>query len=187
VREALRKLEAEELVIRSSSGFSVVAERTLEDMLQAFHVRIALECYSVRLATASASDEQLSRLREFGPEIHSMGEKDEFEGKKQRGAHFHQAIVELTGNARIAKLLNDIIEYTDLYRQRLYREPQFLDENLVNHRQILEAMRSRDEDQAASLMREHLSASMEIVRTLWEQDHRPELHREEVEVRDHMR
>ncbi len=182
VREALRMLEAEGLVLRKSNGYIVVVERSLEDMIQAFHVRIALETYAVRLVASSATDEQLLSLGEPSPDVHSLLERDKFEGQKQQGAHFHGMIIELTGNARIAKLLNDIIEYIDLYRQRLYHVPSYLEENLVTHRQILEALRSRDEDQAAALMREHLRASMEIIRTLWEQDHPPQLPREEVEA-----
>ena len=185
VREALRKLEAEGLVNRSTSGYSAVVERTLEDMLEAFHVRIALECYAVRLAAASATEEQLRRLEEFDSENHSPQVNDEVEGKKRQGAHFHHGIVELTGNVRIAKLLSEIIEYIDVYRQRLYQEPQFMEENIVTHQQIMEALRSHDEDRAASLMREHLRSSMEIIRTLWEKDHLPESHTEEVEGRDH--
>jgi len=171
VREALRMLEAEGLVIRKSSGYIVVVERSLEDMLQAFHVRIALETYAVRLITVSATEEQLRNLGETRLEVQSLLERDKFEGQKQQGAHFHETIVELTGNTKIAKLLNDIIEYIDLYRQRLYHVPSYLEENLVTHQEILEAIRARDEDQAAALMREHLRASMEIIRMLWEQDH----------------
>ena len=180
VREALRMLEAEGLVIRTSSGYGVVVERSLEDMLDAFHVRIALECYAVRLVATSATDEQLRGLAEVDRDVHSMAARGQFEGLKQQGADFHHRIVELTGNNRISRLFNDIIEYVDLYRQRLYKVPRFLEENLVTHHQILEALHSHDEDRAAALMREHLRASMEIIRALWEQDHGPQPSRKEV-------
>jgi DNA-binding GntR family transcriptional regulator len=178
VREALRMLEGEGLVVRTGSGYGVVVERSLDDMLEAFHVRIALECYAVRLVATSASEAQLLCLVEADRDVQSLVERERFEELKQYGADFHQRIIELTGNNRIIRLFRDIIEYIDLYRQRLYKMPQFLEQNLVTHHQILQALRSRDEDKAAALMREHLRSSMEIVRALWEQDHRPQTCRE---------
>lgn len=184
VREALRMLEAEGLVVRTSSGYGVVVERSLEDMLDAFHVRIALECYAVRLVATSATAEQLRSLADIDRDVHSRAARGQFESLKQQGADFHHRIVELTGNNRISRLFNEIIEYVDLYRQRLYKVPQFLEKNMVTHHQIQDALHSRDEDRAAALMREHLRASMEIIRALWEQDHGHQLPGKELDPQD---
>lgn len=167
VREAIRMLEAEGLVERLSNGHSIVAERSLEDMIDAFHARIALETYTVRLAADMLSEEDLAQLEQHCTEYEQMSADRNSEGMWRTGNKFHQAIADLTGNQRINDYLLEIEEHTNIYRERLYHSPQYMQLNTASHRDILNALRARDGVLAQELMREHLMYALTILQTLW--------------------
>lgn len=59
VREALRQLETEGLVTIEPNRGAVVASVSLDDVLEMLDIRIALECYALRLAIPQMAEEDL--------------------------------------------------------------------------------------------------------------------------------
>lgn len=169
VREALKSLEAAGLVKRLANGHVVTAERSLEDMIEAFHLRIALETYAVRLATAAITEAQLGALEQMCDEYDALDD-DDGDRMMQLGEEFHNAIVEISGNRHIVRHVRDIYEYTSIYRERLFHSPRKIQTNTITHRDILEAMRDRDGRRSQQLMEEHLMYAFNILKTLWDTD-----------------
>lgn len=67
VREAIRVLEKEGLVLVDEKSKVVVYEPTMRDVEEIYFCRMALESFAVRLATEVASDEQMEQL--FNEEV----------------------------------------------------------------------------------------------------------------------
>jgi DNA-binding GntR family transcriptional regulator len=63
IREALKVLDREGLIVISPNKGAVVAEWSLQDLLDAYDVRILLEIYSVELATQRAAESCVAELR----------------------------------------------------------------------------------------------------------------------------
>jgi DNA-binding GntR family transcriptional regulator len=169
IREALITLEAAGLVRRLDNGHLVAVERSLEDMISAFHFRIALESYAAGLAAQVASEAQLDELEEKCAEfeIISSGQPYDREQLMTVGEEFHHVLVEMAGNPHISRHVSEIRDYTSSYRERLFRLPTALETNAVSHRDILNALRARDSQEARQLMDDHLSYALDLLKQLW--------------------
>lgn len=169
IREAIRMLEVEGLLLRHSKGRSVVAERSLDSMVEAFQVRIALESHAIRLATQKISEKQLDELDTLCGRIEGYQSEGDWDRLIELSIEFHGAILQIAGNARITKYIREINDHINVYRERLYRSPLIAQPDTISHRAIVEALRSRNEDRAQALMREHLKQSLDYLWSLWEE------------------
>lgn len=170
VREALKTLEASGLVRRQDNGHLVPTDRSLADMIEAFHFRMALESYAAGMTAKTISERQLSALEEKCEAFEALEDADNFDGNSlmQLGQDFHDLIVTFSDNQHIIRHVRDINEYTSIYRQRLFRAPRRLEGNLVSHRDILEAIRARDSERARHLMETHLTYALNLLTELWQ-------------------
>ncbi len=167
VREAIRMLEAKGLVTHLINGHGVVADRSLNSMIDIFHVRIALESYAARLAAEKISEKQLVIAEGMCDESKYIHKRNDSKELKKLGNDFHNAILEFAGNPQIKKHIYEILELIDIYRDRLYDSPSGVQSNIHTHSAIVEALRAHDGNAAEELMRKHLLISLDNLRTLW--------------------
>jgi DNA-binding GntR family transcriptional regulator len=167
VREALRMLEAEGLVERGPSGRVAAAARSLDDMLDAFEARVALESYTARLVARKATQAQLEQLEAIWCRITQMAEDKDRRRLVEATTEFHVTLREIGGNPRINAYIREINNHIRVYRSLLHRSALPVETQGQSHRLVLDALCSRDEDIAGAAMREHLLRSMEILRSLW--------------------
>lgn len=156
IREAIRKLELEGLVLmipRKGAEVAKISEKHLRDVLE---VRRCLEELAVELACQRMDEEQVKKLEKAhetfieavkGKDMMRMAECDEA---------YHDVIYEGTGNQRLIQLLNNIRE--QMYRYRLeYIKDAGKRQILVHeHEQILQAIRMHHVNEAKSAIREHI-------------------------------
>lgn len=159
VREALTLLETEGFVeITPRRGASVVVVSPAE-ALDLFEVRGMLEGLSARLAARSATAEELDRLGRIIDE----GSQAISENGGPRIARLHQQFhIELanaSGNAYLADLESSLpgkIEW--IYNSILRTRAQI---SWPEHAEILQAVKSGDEDRAEAVTRRHVRQSAE--------------------------
>ncbi len=118
VREAIRKLELEGLVLMIPRKGAEVAEITRQDMEDVLEVRTALEELAVKDACDHITDAQLSELKKASNEF----KKALLEGKDlvtcaDADMHFHDVILSATNNRRLIQMLNNLSE--QMYRYRM--------------------------------------------------------------------
>jgi DNA-binding FadR family transcriptional regulator len=170
VREAMRVLEGEGYVEtrRGATGGVIVLDRVrteerlgpyiralLPQMEEIFEFRRVVEGAACRLAAERRTDEHLANL-----EAACRVLEDGLEMRRFRAAdsQFHLGIAEAAGN----RWMRDAVERA---RAALWMPVDPLVENvfgstLKHHRQILEAIRARDADEAERLMAEHLDLTL---------------------------
>jgi DNA-binding GntR family transcriptional regulator len=170
VREALKTLEAAGLVRRLSNGHLVPVERSLEDMIEAFHYRIALETYAAGLTAQIITGDQLETLEEKCVEFEEAETAHPYDGDRlmKLGEEFHNLVVEYSGNTHIVKHAHDIYAYTSIYRVRLFRSSQHLEYNAVSHRDIVKAIRAGNSARSRQLMESHLKYALNLLKDLWQ-------------------
>jgi DNA-binding GntR family transcriptional regulator len=155
--EALSRLEAEGLVIVAPQHGSFVAPLSLSDIAEGAFVRIALECEAVRRFAVCASDaerEELSVNVQRQEDAVAEGDKDRFFALDE---DFHAIIFAPLGFQRTWSFVETSRAQLDRVRRQLLPTPGRMDATLVEHRRILEAVRLKDQEFAASAMRHHLS------------------------------
>lgn len=158
LREALGRLEGR--LVRRTPRIGVhVIDFSRADIEDLFLTREALEGMAARLACEKLSDKQLQELRTLlnehavQPEIVS----GEIYAPRSRDEDFHFSIIRAADCERIERLLMDEIYYQlRIQRRKSSSQPGRTKAALKEHLQIVDALESRDPDQAEKAMRMHL-------------------------------
>jgi DNA-binding GntR family transcriptional regulator len=167
VREALRRLQGIGLVSREPYFRARVISLRVEEVVELFQMREALEGMACRLAAERMTKEEIASL---GADLEAQ-RKAVISKRQDPGARafdFHERVLLGAKNARIANLLcGDLYQLLRLYRRRSGAENQRRQEAYEEHWQILRAIKNADPGLAESLMRSHVArASDNIVRAL---------------------
>ena len=164
VREAVRRLQGVQLVSRQPYAKSRVVSLTSESVLELFELRMALEGVACSLATQRMSDAEIDELLRELEDVHQLAARaipKEFD--------FHERIVRASGNKRIIELLcGDLYHLLRIYRRHSTSSASERKvESYQEHWQIVQAMKSRNDSLAESLMRSHIRrASANLVARL---------------------
>lgn len=163
VREAIRMLELEGLVVMIPRRGAEVAKITVKDLKDALEVRMDLEALSVGLACERIDEEGKERLLEacmqFKEAINSKLVPAIVEGDEK----FHDVIYSVTNNQRLIAIAHNLREQVYRYRVEYVKDFSY-HENLVReHDQITRAILTGDKETARSVMRSHIYNQEQIV------------------------
>jgi DNA-binding GntR family transcriptional regulator len=157
LREALRMLLADGLVLQLPTGGMVVAALDPQEMRHLYEVRAVLEGVVARQAcealTATALAElerivdQMSRLVDYPDEMLRLGNA------------FHGRLLDLSGNRYAAQVLHVLRGHLSRFQSLTATIGPRRREAFDEHRGILEALRDRDAELAEARMREHVLAA----------------------------
>jgi len=159
LREALRRLEGRKLVQHSQNLGVSVRPLSLEDMIEVFQVREALEGTACRLATEAMSNKEIDGLFDLLKKHREQIQRQRGEAYFQRAGDldFHFRIAQGSRNKRLAELLCDELYHpVRIHRYRSSVRPGRAFKALEEHEAIVEAMRDRDAQLAEVLMRAHI-------------------------------
>ncbi|MCM1156229.1 MAG: GntR family transcriptional regulator [Roseburia sp.] len=156
IREAIRKLELEGLVImipRRGAEVAQITEKSLKDVLE---VRRALDALCAELACERITQEETARLKKACEKFEKETRTGDATTMAAADVELHDIIVEATGNQRLVQLINNLSE--QMYR---YRFEYIKDENQHNrlveeHRMIYESIAHRDKAAAAQAAKVHI-------------------------------
>lgn len=156
VREAIRKLELEGLVVMLPRRGAYVAGISMKDILEVFEVRAALEALAASLAAERITDEELDEM-----ERQLVKETEETEANNLRNiveidTTFHDLLYKAARNERLVNFVNLLQEQLHRFRSASLARPGRSKTALEEHRKILEAIAARDAKLAERLAREHI-------------------------------
>lgn len=160
VREALRRLESERLVINRAHRDTVVAPLSLAALEEVYAVRLSLDPLAAGMAAASASAEAIEQI---------VGLSQESESDADAGVLFdlnrrlHRAVYAASGNQVLVEVLDRLWDMSDRYRLIVLRDRGARSAQ-AEHHDIVHAVVERDADKAAELMREHVLQSLQTLR-----------------------
>lgn len=162
LREAIRRLEGWRLVERKPHVGARVVELTSRELVEIYHVREALEGMACRLAATHMTQEEIDSLKAL-LDSHQMSIEQK-EGRsyfqKEGDLDFHYRIVQGSKNAKLQELLGaDLYHLVRMYRYQFSVSSSRPKRALKEHRQIIDAIESRDPELAEMLMRRHISAA----------------------------
>lgn len=145
VREALRRLAHEGLVLQLPRRGSFVAEVSTEEARDAYEVRAALELLAVRGALENLDDAVLTDLDQHVETMVATAAKDDLAAFIDADVHFHQAIWTASGNLmlpRVWLMVEASMRNLTLVSNRLYFEN--LTEIARTHYPLVSGLRARD-------------------------------------------
>ena len=116
IREAIRKLELEGLVIMIPRRGAEVAQITEKSMNDVLEVRRSLDALCAELACDRISPEELEELRLASQKFEEMVKTKDLKKIVQADVALHNIIVQATRNQRLVQLINNLSE--QMYRYR---------------------------------------------------------------------
>ena len=163
VREAIHKLEQENLVVTIPRRGAVVAQITRSDLEDVLEVRSALEELALRKACRNMTDAQLSLLWKAAEEFEECIRREDLIASAQADVRFHQIISEATGNRRLLQMLNNMRGQMYRYRLENLKDKNSYPKLLRQHRLICEALEERSEEKAIDAIRMHIEDQKETI------------------------
>lgn len=171
IREAIGQLQREKLIVSNSTGGFKVATLSVQDAIQLYDCRIALEQLSAAEACQLATRKQLEQLEKYvllaENSAASQSQKSDNFKRLEIDYQFHHLIAKSSGNQWLLTLLEQVFDKMALLRiQTTKHNPQVLEIRL-EHRQIYDAIASKNADLAQKTIQAHLTASKDrVVREL---------------------
>lgn len=175
VREAIRKLELEGLVVMIPRKGAYVAGLSIKDIADVFEIRRALEGLAARLAAERCTDEELEEMERILMKTAELVEEGRVEEIIEWDTRFHEALVKAAHNPRLSQLVANLREQVQRFRNSSLRHPGRLKVALEEHRQIVEAIAERDPDLAQNRAYEHIeSAENSLMEVISQNEVQPE-------------
>lgn len=163
IREAIRMLELEGLVVMIPRKGAQVAKITEKDLREVLEVRMGMEQLAVRFACERITTEQADELYKASREFEEAVKQNNLTQIAEADVHFHELVYQASGNARLVQLLNNLRE--QMYRYRIeYLKVTEIRSSLVKEHDILcEKLRARDVLGAQSIMNDHIGRQEEYI------------------------
>lgn len=168
VREAIRALEREGLVEIFPHRGAVVVGVLEDEMRQIYELRALAEQIAFKQAVKNLTDEQLDELEELLDELEAEAARGRLDQMIEIDINFHRMVIQASGYRVILRLWDSLAGITRVRTlQALSRSETadyFLSHSSKFHRDLLEALRSRDEETVSTELGKHIIGVAERMR-----------------------
>lgn len=160
VREALRRLSDEGMTRRVANRGTVVSPMSFEEILAVYAVRANLEGLAARLAAAHRPpgliDELLSLHDEMATAVRDGSNVSEI------NLRFHRALRDAARNPYLERFLVQVENAVRRFGQTTFNVAGRADEALAEHKAMIEAIATGDQDLAEELATAHMRNAREV-------------------------
>ena len=158
IREAVRLLAADRLVVINAYKKKYVRKITREDLLECIPVLASLEGCAAKLTAEKITRKSIDKMIEVNEEIKSAYQAKDIDKCTELNFHFHSYYVKGADNETLKQAIRPIIQRTvGLWVSSLYaQQPTLFETTIAEHEKIIEAFESGDEDMIEKCAREHV-------------------------------
>ncbi len=156
IREAIRMLELEGLVVMVPRRGAQVASMSEENLRDVMEVRESLEELAVELACIRMTEEDLEKLRAAEEDFRAALEEGNSIRIADSDEHYHEVIYRATGNHRLLQILYNLRLHMYRYRLEYIRDQRSRELLCREHEQILDGLSRRDPEEALKAVRAHI-------------------------------
>ncbi|MCE5974888.1 GntR family transcriptional regulator [Sinirhodobacter sp. WL0062] len=157
VREAIRQLEADGLVMHLPRQGATIRSLDHAEVVELYEMRAVLEGTAARLAARAASDIELAELVALNDELAQMPA-----GALAREVNrvFHRTLIEAARNRFLIKAMSALQKTLLILGPTTLAEPERAIAAVSEHRAVLDALLARDGAAAEAAMRGHVEAAL---------------------------
>ena len=171
IREAIRKLELEGLVVMIPRKGAEVARITEKDLRDVLEVRTSLEKLAIELACDRITEDDIHDLKLACKDFEESFGKDDLTTIAEKDVAFHDIIFRSTKNARLIQILNNLREQMYRYRLEYLKDTQSHDRLVEEHQRIVDAIIDKNKEEAVRLIQEHIYIQeLTVIKKLQEQE-----------------
>ncbi len=158
VREALRQLESEGLVVFTPHRRVSVAALSTDELRELYEIRIALEILALDLAITRLSPEGLARLSALLDQMDRVTDPGRWLNLNRT---FHGTLYRASGRSRLCTLIDSLRGNVERYLRIYVSGVERRAHAQAEHRRILRACRRRQVAEAKKALRQHLSGTVD--------------------------
>lgn len=156
IREILQLLAQEDLVTIYPHKGVVVSELTSKDIEEIIDIRIALESTIAGKAATRISAKQVTQLRDIEKQLDLAVQNQDSLLSLDADSKLHELILQAAGNKRAHRIIKTLKFHILRMRSISGNKPGRIDSTVEEHKRILQALLSKDTDEAERTMRMHL-------------------------------
>lgn len=165
IREAIRMLELEGLVIMLPRKGAQVANISKQDLRDVLELRKALDTLAVSLACERITPEVLAKLKAKSKEFEEVIKSKEFSKIAEADVEFHDIIHEASGNRRLSIMVNNLAERIYRYRLEYIKEIDDYSQLAAEHQEIVRCIENGDKEGAVKIIEIHIDNQEESIMT----------------------
>lgn len=169
LREALRLLQREGLVIAEPNRRIQIAPLSGEDIEGLFIMRITLEAVAIRITVPTLTSDDFAQLEGYMAQMEHYQKVNDQVGFRAPHRAFHQLLVAASG-PRVNCEIAELADHSERYRLRFGGLGSW-DEPHAEHRGILDAAASGDRDLAADRLAAHYAQAAALVFAALDPEH----------------
>jgi DNA-binding GntR family transcriptional regulator len=163
IREAMKKLEQDDLVERSDTRGFIVKNPSREEIEETFGIRSVLESYAAALATERMNAVTIGKLEETLEAYRQALKKKDIATMMQLNGQMDEIIFTASGSKKLYSLIGNFRDFISRYRKALLTCLDYAAISLADHEKIVEAMKEGDAEKVEKLVRRHLIRGREII------------------------
>lgn len=163
IREAIRKLELEGLVImvpRKGAEVAMITEQDIKDVLE---VRAALESLAVKLACQRMEKQDINNLLAVNDAFIGAARRQDVETVIKKDVEFHDTIYGATGNHKLVGMINNLQEQIYRFRVEYIRQMDDFSSLVSEHEAIVSAIVGKEIEKAQEIAISHIENQEETV------------------------
>lgn len=157
IREAIRKLELEGLVIMIPRKGAEVAHITEKDMRDVLEVRCTLDELAVTLACKNVTPEKIEELKAANKVFESAIVSKDVVNIVDADVQFHDIIYGMTENQRLIQIINNLREQMYRYRLEYVKDARTHSILISEHNDIIRELSQKNVADARVFVRQHIS------------------------------
>lgn len=157
IREAIRKLELEGLVIMIPRKGAEVAHITEKDMKDVLEVRSALEELAATLACNNVTPERIDELKLANKRFEAAIVSKDVVDIVDADVHFHDIIYAMTNNQRLIQIINNLREQMYRYRLEYVKDARTHSILISEHNDIIAKLSKKNVEETKTVIRQHIN------------------------------
>lgn len=156
IREAIRKLELEGLVIMLPRKGAYVADMSFKDLIDVLEIRASLEGLAASLASGRRRDEDIEGLEKLAREFEESVKSGDIEEVLKKDVEFHEYIFSLANNKKLHQIINSLWEQVHRFRVTYVSDYEASLSLVEEHNKIFEAIKEGNCELAQKYATEHI-------------------------------
>ena len=163
IREAIRRLELDGLVIMIPHKGAQVAQISWKSLKDVLEVRRTLDVFAIELACERITDKELGILEKACEKFEEAVNTKDARKIAEADVAFHDIIVESTGNERLIQLVGNLSEQMYRYRFEYIQDAAEHQTLVQEHREMYESIRTKDKEMAVGVVKKHIDNQEEAI------------------------
>ena len=164
IRDALRKLEQENIVEKLPYGGYEIKEVAIEEIEEIFGIRSVLESYAASLATVRITDAEIEEIEDVLARAQEAVKNDDYDMFIDLDTEFHTSFYKASRSEHLLRILLNLWDYFIRYRKVAFLTKPNLENSLNGHKMIFKKLKERDQIAVERLVREHVNSALNNVK-----------------------